>query len=173
MKLIEVELITHKRDSTPEYEIIVLCNQVRLVLQLWNKAFAMMNKRGPSNEECDETQKQIDLAIQQMLLMGLPIMPKDHSLWAHLVQQMRTITGGIAMLLEYWVEHYHQVAHRYDCYWRAQPTHQKQAKVRAKMENAFRNVNTKKELRKVQSKYVRVRKHAKNLATVRKEAKIM
>ena len=76
------------------------------------------------------------------------------------------------MLLEYWVEHYHQVAHRYDCYWRAQPTHQKQAEVRSKMENAFRNVNTKKELRKVQSKYVRVRKRAKSLATVRKEAKI-
>ena len=30
------------------------------------------------------------------------------------MRQMRTIPGGIGMLMEHWIEHYHQTGYRFD-----------------------------------------------------------
>jgi len=38
---------------------------------------------------------------------------------------------GYSMMLEYWVEHYHHVGHRFDVYWRGMTVIQRQAKLRA------------------------------------------
>ena len=114
------KLIKHKRETTSEDSINALCAEVQLVLQLWNNAFFMMNEKDPSIEDCNKTQKLIDLAIEQLFRLALSITPKVYSLLKHIVQQMRSISGGIALMLEYWVEHYHQVAHWYDTYWKRQ-----------------------------------------------------
>lgn len=56
----------------------------------------MINKRDPTDAFCNETQKQIDLAIDQMLLMGMSLTPKAHGMLCHIVDQMRMIQGGVA-----------------------------------------------------------------------------
>ena len=67
------------------------------------------------------------------------------------------------MMLEYWVEHYHQVAHRYDMYWRGMTDIQRQAEIRARMENRFRDSKTKEEKAKVVARFVGVLRKRKRL----------
>ena len=52
--------------------------------------------------------------------LKLSIIPKLHGIGAHLLRQVLFIDGGIARLIEHWVEQYHQVGRRYDMsYYRA------------------------------------------------------
>ena len=161
MEKIEANLLVHKRADTPSANISKLCMDVRLALQLWSKAFSMMNKKDPTLDFCNQTQAQIDLAVKQMTILGLSVTPKVHGMSCHMVQQMRAVPGGIALMLEYWVEHYHQVAHRYDVYWKGMTDTQKQAETRARIEKMFRNPKVKREVAAVTAKYVGVRKQQK------------
>ena len=79
------KLIEYKRDGTTEELIKKYGDEIKLALQLWNKAFSMINKRDPTDDWCNETQKQIDLAIEQMFRMGLAITPKGHGMLCHIV----------------------------------------------------------------------------------------
>jgi hypothetical protein len=46
--------------------------------------------------------------------MGFSVTPKMHGMESHVVRQMRTTPGGIGMLMEYWIEQYHQIGFRFD-----------------------------------------------------------
>ena len=93
-------LSNNKREGTTDELIKKHCDNVKLALQLWNKAFSMINKRNPSNDHCNETQRTIDLAVEQMLRLGLPLTPKGHGMMCHIVYQMKMIPGGVALMLE-------------------------------------------------------------------------
>ena len=76
------------------------------------------------------------------------------------------------MMLEYWVEHYHQVAHRYDVYWRGMTNTQKQAELRARRETMLKNTGVKKESKRVRVKYVGVRKRKQKDATLERNKRL-
>ena len=110
--------------------------------------------------------------MEQMYRLELPVSPKAHGMACHLVYQMRTVDGGVALLLEYWVEHYHQVAHKYDVYWRGQTNIQRQATIRARMESMFRQKGTKDEKARVGARFTKVRKRKCLEKTIDKKKKI-
>ena len=130
-------------------------DDVKLILKLWNKAFAMMNKKDPDNSHCDKTQEAIDMAIEHMHVLKLSITPQCHGIANHVVGQMRAV-HGYSMMLEYWVEHYHQVAHQYDVYWRTLSNIQKEAELRARIETMMKNKQAKKESKLIGVKFVGV-----------------
>jgi hypothetical protein len=93
------------------------------------------------NKHCDETEKSVKLAMFQMWAMGFSITPKLHGLECHLVHQMRTVPGGIAMLIEHWVEQYHQRATEMERIWGGH-SYDEQAEFRARREHMLSNTNT-------------------------------
>ena len=73
---IKTYLMANKCPTTSDAAVTSLCDDVRLALQLWNKAFLMTNKKDPDNQHCNMTQFQIDLAVDQVIRLKLPITPK-------------------------------------------------------------------------------------------------
>ena len=84
-------------------------------------------------KHCDATEEAVKQAMFQMRKMCFSITPKMHGLECHLVHQMRTVPGGIAMLIEHWVEQYHQMAAAMERIWASQP-YTKRAEFRARKE---------------------------------------
>ena len=144
---------------------------MKLALKLWDGAFSMIHKKEPSDTHCNMTQTQIDLAMEQMYIMGLPISPKAHGMSCHIVDQMRSFPGGVAMLLEYWVESYHQKGKRFDVYWRGMTAIQRQAEIRARLETTFRTPKVREEKARVVAAFVGVRKRKRSAKNVEKEEK--
>jgi hypothetical protein len=165
------DLIKHKRDTTTESSIKSLCDDVKLALKLWDGAFSMIHKKEPSDTHCNMTQKQINLTMDQMYEIGLPISPKAHGMACHIVHHMRTFPGGVAMLLEYWVESYHQKAKRFDVYWRGMTAIQRQAEIRARLETTFRTPEVREEKARVVAAFVGVRKRKRSAKNVEKDEK--
>jgi len=101
--------------------------QPRKALVLWDDVFSKANTTYESlnddwvKDHCDKTEESVKQAMFQMREMGFSITPKIHGLECHLVHQMRTVPGGIAMLIEHWVEQYHQIAAEMDRLWANQP----------------------------------------------------
>ena len=56
----------------------------------------------------------INSGIEHTRTMGFSVTPKMHGMESHVVRQMRTIPGGIGMLMEHLIEHYHQTGCRFD-----------------------------------------------------------
>ena len=93
----------------------------------------------PTESDCDEAQKTIDLAVAQLRKLGISITPEVHGTQFHAVNQMRSIPGGIGKLAEDWVEQYHQAGFRYDlCYCRVGGLKQ-QAVIRSRADHRARN----------------------------------
>ena len=62
-----------------------------------------------------KTQELIDKAMEHWrIYLKLSITPKLRGIEARLLRQMLFIDGGIARLIEHWVEQYNQVVRRYD-----------------------------------------------------------
>ena len=115
------------------------CDEIAIALTLWDNAFSKLRTVDPTTEECDETQRLIDVAVAQLRRMEISITPKVHGTQYHAVHQMRTIPGGIAKLGEDWIEKYHQDGFRYDfCFSRVGDL-EKQAVIRARCEQRARN----------------------------------
>eukprot|EP00984_Skeletonema_dohrnii_P009920 scaffold3819_cov98-Skeletonema_dohrnii-CCMP3373.AAC.7 len=78
---------------------------VRKALVCWDDVFSKANTTYESlsddwvKEHCDKTEESVRQAMFQMREMGFSITPKIHGLECHLVHQMRTVPGGIAMLI--------------------------------------------------------------------------
>ena len=66
--------------------------------------------------------------------LKLSIVPKLHGIEAHFLRLMLFVHGGIARLIEHWVEQYHQVGRSYDLSYCQAGSLEKQAEVRAKLE---------------------------------------
>jgi len=83
---------------------------------------------------------------------------------------MRTVPGGIAMLIEHWVEQYHQTAASMERIWESHP-YTKQAEFRARREHMLSHKETTEaEARIVKSK--RAQKRKKSEATVEEKNRI-
>jgi len=121
-------------------------------------------------EYCDEAAKSVKLAMFQMRLMGFSITPKLHGLECHLVHQMRTVPGGIAMLIEHWVEQYHQKAAEAEKLWAAH-SYEIQAEFCACREQILNNPDTMKATAKIAESKRQVKRRRKE-STVDKENRI-
>ena len=123
MNEIKEYFFANKRGSANEDEIVKLCEDVKKALVLWGDVFSRANTKYESLDDdwvknhCDETEKAVKQAMYQMKQMGFSITPKLYGLEDHLVYQMRTIPGGIAQLIEHWVEQYHQEATEMERLW--------------------------------------------------------
>ena len=120
MDVIEKYLVENKSKECKktDLEIGKHCADMKLSLTLWDSAFSIINETDPSAERCNEAQLRIDMAVAQFREMGMSITPKVHGMEDHVVDLMRHIPGGIAMVLEHWVEQHHQVGYNNDMTWR-------------------------------------------------------
>ena len=75
-------------------------------------------------------------------------------------------------MLEYWLEHYHQVAHQYDTYWRSQSSIQIQAEIKARMEKIFCSPETKKAYSKIMGKFDGVWKRKRSVQAVGEQDRV-
>ena len=57
--------------------------------------------------------------------LNFSVTPKTHGMETHVVAQMRQFAGGLAKLIEHWVEHYHKIGHGYDMHWINQPNEER------------------------------------------------
>jgi hypothetical protein len=176
MDEIEAVFVENKRGSATEDDIIKLCTEVTRALVLWDDVFSRANTKYESisddwvKEHCDATEKAVEQAMFQMRHMGFSITPKMHGLECHLVHQMRTVPGGIAMLIEHWVEQYHQTAAAMERIWASHP-YTKQAEFRVRREHMLSHKETTEaEARIVKSK--RAQKRKKSEATVEEKNRI-
>ena len=69
--------------------------------------------------------------------LNFSVTPKTHGMETHVVAQMRQFAGGLAKLIEHWVEHYHQIGHGYDMHWINQPNEERKAVIRSNREFTF------------------------------------
>ena len=136
---IRAELLKHASNETVVEKIHKTCHDVGLALKLWDGAFSYIHAIDPSEEHCNNTQKRIDMAMAQIRAMGFSITPKMHGMEKHVVNQMRTIPGGIGRLMEHWIEQYHQVGHRFDMAYCRVGSLKGQAEIRARAEKRGSN----------------------------------
>ena len=102
--------------SHPDKVVIVnkVCDDVGLAFKLWDGAFSAIHSPNSTVEHCTVTQTRIDNAMAHIRGMGFSVTPKMHGMESHVVRQMRTTPGGIGMLMEHWIEQYHQIGFRFD-----------------------------------------------------------
>ncbi|EJK48031.1 hypothetical protein THAOC_33210 [Thalassiosira oceanica] len=92
-----------------------------------------------SEDRCDEIQSMIDSAMKHLRKLNLSIIPKLHGMEAHLVKQLKLVGWGFGLMVEHWVEHYHQVGYRYDISYCRLGSLEKQAGVRSRLEKRGRH----------------------------------
>jgi hypothetical protein len=112
--VIQQKLLEHTSNSDKAVLVNKVCDDVGLAFKLWDGAFSAIHSPNPTVEHCTETQEQIDKAMAHTRTMGFSVTPKMHGMESHVVRQMRTIPGGIGMLMEHWIEHYHQTGYQFD-----------------------------------------------------------
>ncbi len=102
--------------SNPDKVVIVnkVLDDVGLAFKLWDGAFSAIHSPNSTVEHCTVTQTRIDNATVYIRGMGFSVTPKMHGMESHVVRQMRTTPGGIGMLMEHWIEQYHQIGFRFD-----------------------------------------------------------
>ena len=121
-------------------EVDKTCEVVGDSFRLWDLVFKAFHEEDPAQEHYQRTQKLIKRAMKHWRkYLKLSIIPKLHGIEAHLVRQMLFIDGGLARLIEHWVEQYHQVGRRYDLSYCRAGSLEKQAKVRSKLERRGRH----------------------------------
>lgn len=104
--------------------------------------------------------------------LKLSIVPKLHGIEAHFLRLMLFVHGGIARLIEHWVEQYHQVGRSYDLSYCRAGSLEKQAEVRSKLERRGRHPRVrmnKKRLEDVKKKRQHRHDRQQKRAAVKKE----
>jgi hypothetical protein len=155
-----------------QQDIQQLCTNVKLALTMWDGIFSAINKEDPTEQHCNETQEKINLAMLHMRTLGFSITPKLHGLESHVVEQMRSIKGGIVHLIEQWVEHSHQTRSRCDDNWKTL-NYKMQALIRSRRESWGGLPQVQKEVDAVDAKFRRKRSDNEDgdLSRVEKRAK--
>ena len=126
-------------DTEVRIKINKTCDDVGRALKLWDGAFSAIHVDDPTPEHCDETQLRIDKAMAQCRKMGMSITPKLRGMERHVVNQMRTIPGGIGKHMEHWIEQYHQIGYRFDVAYCRVGSMKGQAAIRSSNEKRGRN----------------------------------
>mmetsp|Transcript_11786 Transcript_11786/g.20143 ORF Transcript_11786/g.20143 Transcript_11786/m.20143 type:complete len:185 (-) Transcript_11786:58-612(-) len=142
-----------------------LCDDVRELLQGWDYIFACIHEKDPTDAFCDDLQLAIDGVMKKWRELELSVTPKGHGVETEVTKQMKKFPGGIAALLEYWVEHAHQIGGKKDSLWRSQ-SFKKQGTLGAKRDLALRLTGTVSALCKVTAAFFGVRKRKKTAATI-------
>ena len=83
-------------------------------MKIWDACFSTVSKLDPAEEDCRKAKAMIDVAVALSQEFKLSITLEQHDMEKHIITQMRSIQGGIGMLVEHWVEKYHQVGFKYD-----------------------------------------------------------
>lgn len=136
-------------------EIRQVCKDIEVALTLWDKVFTMCQKHNPSPDDCDKTQLLINMAMKAIRKLGLSITPKLHGMEDHVVNQMRNIKGGIAPLMEYWIEHYHQIGSKFDRKCRHARSAMDLAQMRVRDDTMRNHPQVKQQLNMLQEKFKR------------------
>ena len=100
-----------------------------------------------------------------MRTLGFSITPKLHGLESHVVDQMRSIKGGIVHLIEQWVEHSHQTGSQCDDNWKTL-NYKMQALIRSRRESWGGLSQVQKEVDAVDAKFRRKRSYNEEKRTV-------
>ena len=88
-----------------------------------------------------------------MRRLDMSITPKADGMEDQVVRQMRATPGGIARMIEHWVEKYHQVGYKYDKMWRRQPDEGRKAQRRSHREHIAGNYNVVRRLDALENEY--------------------
>ncbi len=129
-KLLEVAL-----SAVAKEKIDQTCRDVGLALKLWDAAFSAIHASDITPDHCKKTQETIDIAMLQMRRMGISVTPKMHGMEKHIAMQMQTKPGRIGrLMMEHWIEQYHQIGYRFDLAYCRVGTLEGQAAIRARME---------------------------------------
>ena len=160
-------------DSSIDAENIAkLCKDCEVYLSLWDAAISSIHKENPTEEHLGETQLLIDYAMAKHRELGFSVTPKTHGMEKHVVDQMRRVKGGFKKLIEHWVEHYHQVGHRYDIKWQNQKNELLKAVIRARLEYTASHPEVLRRLDDIR-KSLRVRKTPDHVVAAAEEKKRM
>ena len=157
-------------DTVLANKINTTCDDVCLVLKLWDGAFSAIHADDPTPEHCDVTQQRINKAMAQCRKMGMSITPKLHGMEMHVVNQMRTIPGGIGKHMEHWIEQYHQIGYRFDVAYCRVGSLKGQAAIRSSVEKRGRNPLVQMNKKKLEEAFTR-RKRKKSKRDLEHEAK--
>ena len=148
-----------EESSLTEEDVVSLCNDCAEYMKLWDAAFSAVHEHDPNEEHCIYTQQAIDAAMSKHRELEFPVTHKTHCMEKHVVGQMRRVKGGIARMIEHWVEHYHQIGYRYDMKWRNQKSELRKANIRSRREFAASHPTTlKRKLRLKEALKTRKRK---------------
>ena len=112
----------------------------------------------PTPDDVKELKEKIKIAVRIHRSAGLSITPKVHIVEDHLAEQYANIPGGIAHLLEDFVEHNHQIAHRQDEQTKRIVDEQTRADCKAKQKHIDHNPKVQQQIRSVNQKISRARK---------------
>jgi hypothetical protein len=169
---IRAELLKHASDETLKAKIHKTCHDVGRALKLWDGAFSDIHIIDPSDEHCNNTQKRIDMAMAQIRAMGFSITPKMHGMEKHVVNQMRTIPGGIGRLMEHWIEQYHQIGHRFDMSYCRVGSLKGQAEIRSRAEKRESNPQVQMKKKLLEDKYTQKKRKRSALANDEKQLQV-
>ena len=153
-------------------KIHTTCHDVGRALKLWDGAFSDIHVIDPSDEHCNNTQKRIDLAMAQIRAMDFSITPKMHGMEKHVVNQMRTIAGGIGRLMEHWIEQYHQIGHRFDMSYCRVGSLKGQAEIRSRAEKRGSNPRVQMKMKLLNDKYTQKKRKRSALANDEKQLQL-
>ena len=163
----------HASDETLKAKIHKTCHDVGRALKLWDGAFSDIHVIDPSDEHCNNTQKErIDMAMAQIRAMGFSITPKMHGMENHVVNQMRTIPGGIGRLMEHWIEQYHQIGHRFDMSYCRVRSLKGQAEIRSRAEKRGSNPHVQMKKKLLDDKYTQKKRKRSALANEEKQLQV-
>jgi len=133
MSEVAVLLIENKSSEctkTPA-DISKLCDDVARVLILWDGALAELHTKDPKEKDFVKAQGFMNKALKVMRSLELSITVKGHGGEVHLVDQMRSVKGGLFEFDESWTEQYHQVGYDFDMRLRNMGSEKRKAGVRA------------------------------------------
>ena len=147
--------------SHPDKVVIVnkVCDDVGLAFKLWDGAFSAIHSPNPTVEHCTVTQTRIDNAMAHIRGMGICVTPKMHGMESHVVRQMRTTPGGIGMIMEHWIEQYHQIGFRFDMAYSRVGSLVGQAAIRSSVEKRGRNPRVQLCKKLLEKRFVGIRKN--------------
>ena len=136
-----------------------LCDDVTELFTSWNAVFSKARKPSPTPDDVKELKEKIKIAVRVHRSAGLSITPKVHIVEDHLAEQYANIPGGIAYLLEDFVEHNHQIVHRQDEQMKRIVDEQTRAECKAKRKHIDHNPKVQQQIQSVKQKT----SHARNL----------
>ena len=164
------ELFVNNKDSRrceqSDEEIRDKCRKWGDALTTWDEIFRVCQTRDPAEDDFERAEVLVKIGMKQIRELQLSITPKLHGVEAHIVAQMRAIPGGIAQLMEYWMEHYHQTGSNFDSKHRHTKDQKSLAEARLSIESRSSHPQTQRDIQRVENQFTT----GKRKSTLAKEA---